>query len=69
MKMFVLNQNHSSILFGSKDEEIVKNVVRFETQVRYLDFLKVLPVQNKVPLVWKMTDFNNVLNENKFFKK
>ena len=31
MKMFVQNQNYSAILFGSNDEEHVKNVVRFET--------------------------------------
>ena len=31
MKLFVKNQNHSAVLFGSNDEEQVKNVVRFET--------------------------------------
>jgi hypothetical protein len=30
MKLFVKNQNHSAVLFGSTDEEQVKNVVRFE---------------------------------------
>ena len=31
MKLYVQNQNYSSVLFGSKDEENVKNVVRMET--------------------------------------
>ena len=69
MKLFVQNQNFSSILFGSNDEEPVKNIVKFETQLRYLDFFKILPVQNKPPFVWKITDYNNVLNENPFFAK
>jgi len=53
-------------LFGSTDEEIVKNVVRFETNVRWLDLMKVLPVNNKPQFEWKITDFNNVLNENPY---
>ena len=64
MKLFVQNQNYSKVLFGSNDEEIVKNVVRFETQARWLDIFKLLNVQNKADRVWKITDFNNVLNEN-----
>jgi hypothetical protein len=67
MKMFVQNQNYSAILFGSSDEEYVKNVVRFEANFRWLDFMKLLPVSNKAPQGWKITDFNNVLNENPFF--
>jgi hypothetical protein len=55
------------VLFGSTDEENTKNVVRFECNLRWLDFLKVLPVDNKPSLTWKITDFNNVLNENPFF--
>ena len=47
MKLYVQNQNYSAVLFGSNDEERVKNVVRFETQVRWLDLLKILPVNNK----------------------
>ena len=43
MKMYVQNQNYSAILFGSSDEEYVKNVVRFETNLRWLDFGKILP--------------------------
>jgi hypothetical protein len=66
MKLFVQNQNFSAVLFGSTDEEIVKNVVRVETQVRWLDLFKILPVENKVQFGWKITDFNNVLNENPY---
>lgn len=47
MKMFVQNQNYSAILFGSNDEETVKNVVRYEANFRWLDFGKLLPVSNK----------------------
>lgn len=68
MKMFVQNQNYSAILFGSNDEETVKNVIRFETNMRWLDFGKLLPVSNKHPQGWRITDFNNVLNENPFFE-
>ena len=42
----------------------MKNVIRVETQVRWLDLFKLLPSANKVQLNWKLTDFNNVLNEN-----
>lgn len=66
MKLFVQNQNFSSVLFGSTDEELVKNVVRVETQVRWLDLFKVLGTANKPQLGWKITDFNNVLNENPY---
>lgn len=52
------------MLFGSADEELVKNVIRVEAQVRWLDLLKGLPVGNKPHLGWQLTDFNNVLNEN-----
>ena len=64
MKLHVKNQNHSAVLFGSTDEEHVKNVVRFEAQVRWLDLFKILNVANKPWFNWKVTDFNNVLNEN-----
>lgn len=67
MKLYVQNQNYSAVLFGSTDEEIVKNVVRFETNVRWLDVFKVLNVENKKELGWKITDFNNILNENPYF--
>lgn len=66
MKLYVQNQNFSAVLFGSTDEEIVKNVVRFETQVRWIDLFKILPVGNKAQFGWKITDFNNVLNENPY---
>jgi hypothetical protein len=42
----------------------VKNVVRLETQVRWLDLFRVLGTTNKPQFGWKITDFNNVLNEN-----
>jgi len=66
MKLFVQNQNFSSVLFGSTDEELVKNVVRIETQVRWLDLFKILDLNNKPNFGWKITDFNNVLNENPY---
>jgi hypothetical protein len=69
MKLYVWNQNRSKILFGSNDGEQVKNVVKFEANVRWLEFFKILPVSNK-PLMgkeWKITDYNNVMNENPYF--
>ena len=66
MKLFVQNQNFSSVLFGSNDPDTVKNVVRFECQVRYFDMWKVLPVENKPSFDWYITDYNNVLNENPY---
>lgn len=66
MKLFVQNQNYSAVLFGSRDEELVKNIVRVEAQVRWLDLFKILPVNNKPQFGWKITDFNNVLNENPY---
>lgn len=66
MKLFVQNQNFSQVLFGSTDEELVKNVVRVETQVRWLDLFKILDTPNKPRFGWKITDFNNVLNENQY---
>lgn len=71
MKLFVFNQNRSKILFGSDDQEVVKNVVKFEANVRWMEFLKLLPVPNK-PLLsraWKITDYNNVMNENPYFNE
>jgi hypothetical protein len=68
MKLYVLNQNHSKVLFGSEDEENIKNVVRFEANLRWFDFMNLLPVENKNSIgQWKITDFNNVLNENPLF--
>lgn len=66
MKLYVQNQNYSSVLFGSTDEELVKNVVRLETQVRWLDLCRIMNVSNKPQFGWKITDFNNVLNENPY---
>ena len=69
MKLFVYNQNHSSVLFGSQDQESIKNVVRFEANLRWFDFMNLLPVNNKKAVGnWKITDFNNVLNENVLFE-
>lgn len=69
MKLYVLNQNYSSVLFGSDDTESVKNIVRFEANLRWFDFMNLLPVENKKPIgEWKITDFNNVLNENPLFE-
>ena len=67
MKLFVQNQNYSKILFGSNDQEVVKNVVRFEANLKWHDLLRVLPVDNKRPQPWKITDFNNLMNENPLF--
>lgn len=68
MKLYVWNQNKSKVLFGSQDSESVKNVVKFETNVRWTEFTKIAPVANK-PLLrsWKITDYNNVMNENPYF--
>jgi len=69
MKLYVLNQNRTKVLFGSNDKEEVKNVVKFEANVKWSEFLKILPVANK-PLLgraWKITDYNNVMNENPYF--
>jgi hypothetical protein len=56
------------VLFGSEDEENVKNVVRFEANLHWFDFFNLLPVNNKRSLGdWRIADFNNVLNENALF--
>ena len=68
MKLYVQNQNYTHILFGNDDEESVKNVVKFEANLRWFDFMNLLPVNNKKSIgAWKITDFNNVLNENPLF--
>jgi hypothetical protein len=67
MKMYVQNQNYSKILFGTDDGETVKNVVRFEANLKWTDFAKILPVNNKPSLKWKITDWNNLMNENPHF--
>ena len=67
MKLFVQNQNYSKILFGSNDQEVVKNVVRSEANLKWHDLLRVLPIDNKRPQLWKITDFNNLMNENPLF--
>ena len=68
MKLFVQNQNYSKILFGSDDAEMCTNVVRFEANMKWADLFRgVLPVYNKPLLKWKITDFNNLMNENPHF--
>lgn len=67
MKMYVQNQNFSQVLFGSQDDEHVKNVVRFEANIRASDLLDIFPINNKRSLNWKITDFNNIMNENPYF--
>ena len=68
MKLYVWNQNKSKVLFGSDDKDQVKNVVKFEANVRWTELTKIAPVASK-PLMrtWKITDYNNVMNENPFF--
>jgi hypothetical protein len=69
MKLFVQNQNHTTVLFGSDDDESVKNIIKFEANLRWFDFLNLLPVDNKQSIGdWKITDFNNILNENPLFE-
>jgi len=46
----------------------VKNVVRVEANMRWYDLFKILPVDNKPFYKWKITDFNNVLNEDPYFR-
>lgn len=70
MKLFILNQNHSSVIFGSQDEEVVKNVVKFEAKMQYNDLLRVVPyIDLKPEHNWKITDFNYIMNENPFFSE
>lgn len=64
MKLYVQNQNFSSVLFGSTDPESVKNIVRFEANVKWNDLFKIIGTNNKPGFAWKITDFNNILNEN-----
>ena len=67
MKLYVQNQNYSKILFGSDDRELVTNVVRFESNIAWYDMLKVLPVNNKPTLKWRITDFNDLMKSNAYF--
>ena len=67
MKLFVMNQNYSKILLGNDNEELAKNVVRFEANLKWSELLDVLPTMNKPPRGWKITDFNNLMNENPMF--
>lgn len=67
MKLFVYNQNYSKILLGNNNEERAKNVVRFEANLRWSEFFDILPTINKPPRFWKITDYNNLMNENPHF--
>jgi hypothetical protein len=68
MKLFVYNQNRSAIIFGNNGPAEVKNIVRFEVNLRLNEFSSVLPIKNKPRLIdhVKIADFNNVMNENKY---
>jgi hypothetical protein len=68
MKLYVQNQNFTSVLFGSQDSEPVKNIVRFEANLSSLDLMDILPVNNKAPKGWKITDFNDLMNKNPYFE-
>lgn len=67
MKLFVMNQNYSKILLGNDNDEMAKNVVRFEANLRWSEFFDILPTFNKPPRNWKITDYNNLMNENPHF--
>jgi len=68
MKLFVQNQNYSKILFGNDNQEMAKNVVRFECNMRWSELFDILPPAfNKTPRGWKITDYNNLMNENPQF--
>lgn len=69
MKFFVYNQNRSGVLFGSNDNEMAQNLVKFEINISGWNMLRLLPVGNKPRLLrdWRITDINNVLNENPYF--
>ncbi len=68
MKLYVQNQNYSKILLGNDNQETAKNVVRFECNMRWSELLDVLPPGfNKCPRDWKITDYNNLMNENPQF--
>jgi len=36
--------------------------------MKWSDLYKILPVGNKPTIGWRITDFNNVLNENPYFR-
>lgn len=67
MKLFVQNQNFSKILLGSDNGEMAKNVVRFETNLSWYQAIDPLGLSGNAPRGWKITDFNNLMNENPHF--
>jgi len=67
MKLFVQNQNYSKILLGSDNDEMAKNVVRFETNMSWYSALDPLGLSGNAPRYWRITDYNNLMNENPHF--
>lgn len=43
-------------------------MVRFECNLRWQDLTDVLPTMMKSPKNWVITDFNNLMNENPYFR-
>ncbi len=70
MRLNIWNQNHSKE-FKLNEQDLQEYVVRFETQMTYSDFGWILPTQNKPSRLknTKITDFNNVLRGNPYFKE
>lgn len=69
----VMNQNYSKVLFPAAYDQIKDddqlNVVKFEAELRWFDFFNMLPVENKKQIgQWRISDFNNTLNENPLFE-
>ena len=69
MKLFVQNQNYSKILLGSDNLEPAKNIVRFEANLAWTDLTDILPTKMKSPKDWIITDYNNLMNENPYFRQ
>ena len=67
MKLFVQNQNYSKILLGNDNQDMAKNVVRFETNLKWTELLDIIPTINKPPREWRITDYNNLMNEKPHF--
>ena len=65
MKLYVLNQDKTKIIFGNDSKETTENIVKFEVALRLWDFHSILPVPNKPRLVEgvKIVDWNGVMNQ------
>ena len=63
MKLFVYNQNRTSVLFGNQETDLATNIVKFAVPLRLNEFKSVLPIPNKPRLIddMRITDFNNVM--------